>query len=194
MIIISTDKVARSEQHSFAHRLLSLCLKEFGVDYDVEVTPVVLGEHGKPSLVKHPELKYSISHADGIAAAMVSEYECGIDCEAVRRYDHRVVKRVCSEAEQELIETAPADQRELLFFSLWTLKEAYVKAIGTGLAFPLREASFAFEGDRIVTGLRGCKFIRYVIGGEFVVSLCELTNGRSRSYRIQACGGTISIP
>ena len=185
MMIISTEQVPKSEQHSHAHSLLSRCLKEFGVDYTVGVTPVTLGEHGKPSLAMHPELHFSISHADGIAAAMVSEHECGIDCEPVRRYDLRVIRRVCSDTEQKLLETAPADERELLFFSLWTLKEAYVKAIGKGLTFPLKCAAFAFEGDRIVTELKGCRFLRYVIGNKFVVSLCELTEGVNKSYDLQ---------
>lgn len=194
MMIISTEQVNRSEQHSHAHSLLSLCLKELGVDYTAGVTPVSLGERGKPSLTLHPELHFSISHADGIAAAMVSEHECGIDCEPVRRYDPRVIRRVCSEAEQEFLEAAPADERELLFFSLWTLKEAYVKAIGTGLVFPLKKAAFAFEGDRILTELTGCRFLRYVIGGKFVVSLCELAKGVNRSYELQISDSHVIMP
>ena len=179
--------MARSLQHSHAHSLLGRCLKEHGVDYDVNVTPVTFGKYGKPSLAEHPGLHYNISHADGIAAVMVSGHECGIDCEPIRRYDPRIMMRVCSEAERETIEAASENERELLFFSLWTLKEAYVKAIGKGLAFPLREAAFAFDEDRILTELNGCSFARYIIGGEFVVSVCELADSGEahRTYNLQ---------
>lgn len=195
MIIISAKQVRKSEQHSHAHSLLGRCLKSLGVDYDMNVTPVTLGRHGKPSLAEHPELHYNISHADGIAAAMVSEHECGIDCERVRRYDPRTMRRVCSEAEREAVEAASEEERELLFFSLWTLKEAYIKALGIGLAFPLREAVFAFEGDRIVTDLKGCRFARYVIGGEFVVSVCELaeSSGTHMSFDLQIEAGNYAV-
>ena len=175
MIIVSTKQVPRSCQHSYAHLLLSQCLKEHGVDYAAGVTPVRFGKHGKPSLTEHPELHFNISHADGIAAVIVSEHECGIDCEPIRKYNPRMMKRIFSDSEREAVETALDGQCNLMFFSFWTLKEAYVKAIGRGLSFPLREAAFAFEGDRIVTAPKGCSFIRYIIGDEFVVSACEVS-------------------
>ena len=178
MILFSTEEVPKAEQHKHAHLLLSKALKEFGIDYVPDVTPVVFGEHGKPSLAGHPEIHYNISHADGIAAVKVSEFECGIDCERVRECDPRVMKRVCTQAEQAAIKSAPENERALLFFRLWTLKEAYVKALGRGLSFPMCQAEFAFEGDEILTALSGCSFSQYVVNDEFIVAVCELSNKR----------------
>lgn len=178
MILISTRQVPRSEQRIHAHSLLGQCLKEYGIDYVYDETPLLFGEHGKPSLAEHPGLHYNISHADGIAAAMVSEFECGIDCERVRPYSKSVFKRCYSEAEHRAVEAAPENERDMLFFKLWTLKEAYVKALGKGLSFPLRNAEFSLDGDDILTELSGCTFSQYIITGEFIVSLCELTDER----------------
>ena len=192
MILLSTERVLKTEQHSHAHSLLSRALKELEIDYVPNVTPVVLGAHGKPSLAEHPGVHFNISHADGIAAVTVSEHECGIDCERVREYDPRVMKRVCTEAEQALINSAPEDGRELLFFRLWTLKEAYVKALGRGLSFPLCEAEFSFAGDEILTPLSGCAFTQYIINGEFAVSICELSDS-PKPYKtrcLQISGGS----
>ena len=155
-------------------------MKEFGVDYVMGVTPVTLGEHGKPSLAEHPEVHYNISHADGIAAVTVSEFECGVDCERIRAYRPSVLGRCFGEDERRAVEAAPESERNLMFFRLWTLKEAYVKALGRGLSFPLRQAEFAFEGDEILTGLSGCAFTQYVVNGEFAVSVCELTDSRKQ--------------
>ena len=174
MLLVSLEQVPKAEQHSYAHGLLCRALREFGVDYAEGVTPVNYGEHGKPALVLYPELRFNISHADGIAAAFVSEYECGVDCERVREFDPRVMKRVCSETEQAAINSAPENGRDLLFFGLWTLKEAYVKALGRGLSFPLKNAEFTLREGEILTNLKGCAFSQYVIGSEFVVSVCEL--------------------
>ena len=176
MILISTRQVAKSEQRSHAHSLLGKCLKEYGIDYIFGETPVAFGGRGKPSLAEYPDLHYNISHADGIAAAMVSEYECGIDCERVREYRPSVFKRCFSEAERRAVESAPENERDLLFFKLWTLKEAYVKAIGKGLSVPLRNAVFSFNGDNIITELSGCTFSQQVIDREFVVSVCTLSD------------------
>ena len=175
MVLISTEQVPKTEQHRHTHSLLRRALREYGIDYVPDVTPVVFGEHGKPSLAEHPEVHYNISHADGIAAAAVSEFECGIDCERIRPYRPGVMKRVCTKAEQALINTAPEAERELMFFRLWTLKEAYVKALGRGLSFPLREAVFTFEGNEILTELSGA-FTQYIVNGEFVAAVCELSD------------------
>lgn len=178
MILISTEQVPKAEQHRHTHLLLSRALKDFGIDYVMGTTPVIFGEHGKPSLAKRPDVHYNISHADGIAAAAVSEFECGVDCERVRAYDPRVMERVCTKTERALICAAPENERDLLFFRLWTLKEAYVKALGRGLSFPLRQAAFVFESDEIMTELSGCSFAQYIINGELVAAFCELSGKR----------------
>lgn len=195
MILISIKQIPKREQHAHAHLLLSRCLKESGVDYASDETPVVLGEHGKPSLAEYPALHYNISHADGIAAAMVSAQECGIDCECLRTYDPRIMKRAFSEKERNVVENASAGERELLFFSLWTLKEAYVKALGKGLVFPLRKAEFTFDGDMILTNLTGCTFVRYIINRRAVVSACVLAESRkpNASYYLHTADDIITI-
>lgn len=195
MILISTDRLSGTEQREHAHSLLSRCLKEHGVDYAMGQTPIVLGEHGKPSLAARPELHYNISHADGIAAAMVSEHECGIDCERIRTCRPRVLRRAYSEAERKAVEAAASDsERDRLFFSLWTLKEAYVKATGVGLSFPLREAEFVIEGERILTDLSGC-FSLYVIDGGYVAAVCKLSDkgGPHRVFELQTTNAQIVI-
>ena len=43
----------------------------------------------------------------------------------------------------------PDDQRMERFFAYWTLKEALLKAVGVGLAFPLRSCCFRVDDDDI---------------------------------------------
>ena len=45
--------------------------------------------------------------------------------------------------------SAPPSERARCFFRLWTLKEAYIKAIGKGLSAPLNSFAFTFEPIRI---------------------------------------------
>ena len=173
MLMISIKDMDKKELHSHAHRLLRECLRPYGIDYTAE-TPVIKGKMGKPSLAEHPDIHYNISHADGIAACIVSERECGIDCEKVRGFRPNVMKRAFSEKERDMVEKAPDDMKDLLFFRLWTLKEAYVKALGTGIAFPLDTAGFGFDGCGITTDIRGFRFRQYTAcSGKFVISVCE---------------------
>lgn len=173
MLIISLKKLPKAGQHEYAHRLLRECLKPHGVSY-TENTPIAKGAHGKPSLAEHPHIHYNVTHADGITACISADNECGIDAERVRDCRPNVIKRAFSESEKALIENAPDEEKNLLFFRLWTLKEAYVKALGIGVSYPLNTAEFSFDGSKIRTNIEGYGFKQYVLsGGEFVVSVCE---------------------
>ncbi|MBQ6251767.1 4'-phosphopantetheinyl transferase superfamily protein [Ruminococcus sp.] len=174
MLMISIRGMDKKELHTHAHRLLRECLRPLGIDYG-EDTPVTKGKMGKPSLADRPDIHYNLSHAKGIAACIVSEQECGIDCEKVRERRPNVMKRAFSANERQMVESASAEERDLLFFRLWTLKEAYVKALGTGISYPMDKAEFSFRGGEIVTDIKDCRFRQYIIsGGKYVVSVCEL--------------------
>lgn len=173
MLMISIIDIPKIEQHNHAHRLLRECLKPLNIDYseNVEITK---NKYGKPSLSEYSNVRYNVSHADGISACIVSEYECGIDCENVREYRPNVMKRAFSDNEKNMILSAPENQRNLLFFRLWTLKESYIKAIGMGLSFPLNQANFSFENGIINSNINGCRFRQYILrDGKFIVSICE---------------------
>ncbi|MDE6665820.1 MAG: 4'-phosphopantetheinyl transferase superfamily protein [Ruminococcus sp.] len=173
MLLISIKKVPKKEQRKHAHSLLRECLRTKKINYATDETPVSRGEHGKPFLTEYPDIKYNMSHADGIAVCLMTDRECGVDCEGIRPYRPNVVKRAFSENEKKLIENAPENERDLLFFRLWTLKEAYVKAIGIGISYPLNTVEFSFEGNRIITSVSGYKFRQYILkNGKFAVAVC----------------------
>jgi 4'-phosphopantetheinyl transferase len=96
-------------------------------------------EYGKPET---PGLEFSASSSGDLVAIAVGRPVVGIDIEIVRptEYDTDVAERLFAPEEVAGI-GSPAD-----FFRCWTRKEAYVKAAGSGLSFPLQ--SFAIEvGD-----------------------------------------------
>ena len=173
MLIISLINLDKNYYHSHAHSLLRECLKKHNISYSRD-TKITYGKHGKPSLADYPDIFYNISHSDGISACMIGESECGIDCEKVRSYRPKVAKRVFSEKEKALLESATGRERDLIFFRLWTLKEAYIKALGTGLSYPMNTVEFYFDGNNIITNIENFSFKQYTIrDGEFVVSLCQ---------------------
>ena len=166
----SLEAVQHIEQHDLAHNLLKDMLKGFyNIGYTEEMTEIT--EQGKPYLADYPDVHFNLSHSDGITACIVENQECGIDCEKVREYRPNVIKRAFSEKEQALIESAPENERDMLFFTLWTLKEAYIKAIGKGLSFPMNEAEFIIEDGKITSNIADYEFRRYIIeDGKFVIA------------------------
>jgi 4'-phosphopantetheinyl transferase len=75
----------------------------------------------------------------------------GIDAERIdpAKADFAVAETYFAPAEIRLLHKVPVDDRIRFFFCLWTLKEAYIKAIGTGLGTPLDSFAFGFEPLRI---------------------------------------------
>ena len=177
MLMISMLDLDKREFHSHAHKMLRECLRVKGIEYGDD-TPIVKGKLGKPYLAEYPDVHYNLSHANGIAACMVSDLECGIDCENVRDFRPNVMKRAFSEKEREMVEKAHESEKNLLFFRLWTLKEAYVKALGVGISYPMDTAEFSFDGENIITDIENCRFRQFILkNGSFVVSVCEINNG-----------------
>ncbi len=99
------------------------------------------GEYGKPMLASpwdETELKFNLSHSAGLALIGVSLCrKIGVDVEhcsrAVRRMK-RIAKRFFAPREYERLCALPQAEQQRAFFQCWTRKEAYLKAVGTGLA------------------------------------------------------------
>ena len=109
------------------------------------------GAHGKPRVAPDDEPRFNLSHCDGLVACAVSRStEIGLDVENTgRRPALELARAYFAPAEQAWLQRlAPAAQLHG-FFQLWTLKEAFIKATGKGLAQPLDAFSFAFDPLRI---------------------------------------------
>ncbi len=110
---------------------------------------IAQNDSGRPALVPGaPGVRYNISHSTGVVAVAISrEREIGLDVESV---EHPVdlldiARSRFSFVEVELLESLSKQSQRDAFFTLWTLKEAYAKARGTGL--PLSLSDFAFTLD-----------------------------------------------
>jgi 4'-phosphopantetheinyl transferase len=80
--------------------------------------------------------RFSVSHAAAVVLVAVSRRaEVGVDVEDVRRNIdwQEVASAFFAPAELAAIERRPRDERRAAFFECWVRKEAYVKALGTGL-------------------------------------------------------------
>lgn len=97
------------------------------------------GSQGKPFLKNHTQIRFSHSQSgDTQMVAVASGLNVGIDLEKVRHDDFdAVARRFFSSDENALLQTLTGVEKLETFFRIWTRKEAYVKALGAGLAYPL---------------------------------------------------------
>jgi len=110
-------------------------------------------EHGRPELAA-PEaalsLRFNLTHTEGLAACAVAVGRAvGVDAERVTRdADIRALSpRVFSTDERRAIDERDGQAARDRFFEHWTLKEAYVKAVGKGLSLPLRNITTTPASD-----------------------------------------------
>jgi 4'-phosphopantetheinyl transferase len=99
------------------------------------------GVRGKPR-IEFPEsaVEFNLSHSGTRAVyAFAVGCELGVDIELVRcTGDYAgIVRRYFSPEECEEWQGLDLSQRDDAFFQCWTRKEAYIKALGDGLAKPL---------------------------------------------------------
>jgi 4'-phosphopantetheinyl transferase len=97
------------------------------------------GAHGKPAL-PGTGLEFNFSHSGGCAVLAVTRgRRVGVDVEQIRaeRATLAVARRFFAPTEAAAVAAAAPAERALTFFRCWTRKEAYVKARGEGLSFPL---------------------------------------------------------
>lgn len=90
-------------------------------------------EGGKPVFLDGG-LCFSISHSKDIVITAVDNKNLGVDIEKVREINLNLVKKVCTEREEEYLQGAKSTQDQIIrFFKIWTAKEAYFKYSGTGI-------------------------------------------------------------
>ena len=175
LYVCPAEHRARHMQHEAAHILLRQSLQEYAESQNItihEERPLLsYNEYGKPGFSDYPQIRFNLSHCDGLAACLLSEYECGVDAEAKRDVRHKVAKRVFSPEEQKML--AGADDPNWLFTRLWTLKEAYVKAIGIGIGYPMRTVNFSIEDEKIWSNRDDADFYQICLE-QHVISVCIL--------------------
>jgi 4'-phosphopantetheinyl transferase len=133
-----------------AHALVRVTLSRF-VDRAPQEWRFTRNGYGKPEAVlpaQEPRLRMNLSHTRGLAAVAVTlGRDIGIDVEWMERRNltRELGLSIFSGPECEAVARCGEEDLDETLFAFWTLKEAYIKAVGKGLAIPLD--AFAFTLD-----------------------------------------------
>jgi len=101
------------------------------------------GPKGKPELAGDTSsraLRFNVSHSHGLALyAVTDDRQIGVDVERIRPdvAGEKIAERFFCPREAATLRQLPAEVRQEAFYTCWTRKEAYLKAIGEGITLRL---------------------------------------------------------
>jgi len=135
-----------------AHGLLRHALSQHAPAVAPSEWRFASGPHGRPEIAgppAAPPLRFNLTHTDGLVACVVTASgEVGVDAEAIDRpvQPAEIATRFFAPAEVAALRAQPEERQREYFFRCWTLKEAYLKACGSGFSLPLDRFSMAIDG------------------------------------------------
>ncbi|QMU66418.1 MAG: 4'-phosphopantetheinyl transferase superfamily protein [Flavobacteriaceae bacterium] len=110
--------------------------------------------HGKPFMRNDAELEFNISHSKNMALyGFVKKDEIGVDIEFVDQKIEamQIARHFFSSYEITALGDLPQQHKASGFFNCWTRKEAFIKALGTGLSFPLDQFAVSLAPEKKAT-------------------------------------------
>lgn len=159
------------------------------------------GSHGRPEIAPAlleapgvPPLRFNLSHTHGMAAVAVTlENDIGLDVECLHRtgLTLALADRFFAPDEVAQLQGLGPEPLHDALYAFWTLKEAYIKAVGLGLSLPLDAFAFTLDPlsvaftDRIADTPAGWLFRRLDPGPDHAMALA-LRHADPASVRVYA--------
>lgn len=160
--VLSDDEIARAGRYRFARdRLQFVAARSFlrkTLAKHLSVGPrdlaFIYGLFGKPALLPtgfSETVEFNMSHSAGRAILAVARgTSVGVDVEAVFHVPEwqEIASRVFSAYENAALSMVPTEARDVAFYCCWTRKEAFLKALGSGLAQSLDSFDVSLDESR----------------------------------------------
>lgn len=157
--LLAADEITRANKFLFEHLrtryvmgrgMLRLLLGHY-LDRPAQAIHLAYGPQGKPHL-PDGNMPFNLSHSKDLALYAFSlDRQVGIDVEQIRTLEDRdpIAERFFSAPEAAHLLSLDGPDQDRAFFECWTRKEAYIKAIGDGLTYPLDGFEVAFGPGRV---------------------------------------------
>lgn len=160
-----------------------LARKMAAIEQNVSIEHVEIGyaDYGKPFFIVPSKLCFNISHSGQWVVCILDDYPVGIDIERIQPIDFIIAEHFFSFTEWKQLLLVESQYQLSRFYDIWTLKESYVKAIGTGFNIPFNSFSIHISSAGITvhsnSNLSGIisqdwHFTQYSLHEDYKLSVC----------------------
>ncbi|KLI19438.1 4'-phosphopantetheinyl transferase family protein [Brachyspira hyodysenteriae] len=128
-------------------------------------------ENKKPYFKNANNLYFNGTHSSDLFAAVMSdEYNVGIDAEKIRERDYfAIAEEYFYKSEIEYLKNT--HKLEIDFFTIWTIKEAYVKMLGKTI-FDIKNSVEVDLIEREVRNADNIFFASFILDDSYIISIC----------------------
>lgn len=200
---LSPDEQARADRFYFPRHRRRFILARYALrtslsQYDTRPAHAWqfhYGEQGKPEIALAQntlQLQFNVSHSHEMALiAVTQQHAVGVDVEYCLRERHGLdlAKRFFANAEYKALAALPTSQQADAFFQIWTGKEAFIKAIGKGLSYPLdkfgvslaRPAKLSFIDDESLA-IADWQLHTFSPASHYLATVCHAAGINTRQF------------
>ncbi|MDA0001029.1 4'-phosphopantetheinyl transferase superfamily protein [Brachyspira hyodysenteriae] len=128
-------------------------------------------ENKKPYFKNANNLYFNGTHSSELFAAVMSdEYNVGIDAEKIRERDYfAIAEEYFYKSEIEYLKNT--HKLEIDFFTIWTIKEAYIKMLGKTI-FDIKNSVEVDLIEREVRNADNIFFASFILDDSYIISIC----------------------
>lgn len=128
---------------------LKLAFQDFNHDTFRELTDIVIGNlpNGRPYFTGFKNLYCSLGHSFSYGVGIVSDKPIGIDIEKIRPHNFELLKYIADNNEIELLK---GNLKSDIITTIWVVKEAVMKGLGTGFTISPRQVKIQQIKNSIV--------------------------------------------
>jgi 4'-phosphopantetheinyl transferase len=149
---------------------------------------IIFGKNrkGKPILISDPSLHFNLSHSGKWIFCALDTEPVGVDIEKIQDITPGLVNVSLSSQERRVFKEMLPQDRLSYFFTLWTCKESFLKAVGIGLdclpeEFSVQEDQTVPAGTFLLHYKEYRGFCRsYAVDPGYRAAVCSFRNRFSR--------------
>lgn len=150
-ILAGTNEKARLRSLTAGSLLHDVLCRELGLFGENQPAfEFAYEKEGKPYLVRYPKLHFNLSHSGDYVCCAVGSTPVGTDIQKITKVKEGLARRFFTDKDNQNLASCSGEDREKLFFRMWSIKESYMKLTGRGMAEGLNTFEIDWQRNLIL--------------------------------------------